>query len=394
MMLGCWSTPDPDGLTEAEWEVLRGMVLPSAPATRRDAGADPAVLAQLGQMLFFDRGLAGGAGPGVACVDCHDPRRYFSDSRVQRNVSYGLRWTARNSPPLLDLDLDSLYAWDGRGHTLEEQCRIAYLAGATMAGDAAHLAARIKAVPSYLSLYQLAFPDGGALDVDTWPQQRELLDNVASAWAVYLLRLRGGPSPFDRFVQDRFVQREAAALTSAQRRGLKLFLTTAGCNQCHRGPNFSDGEFHSVGIAQAGPNVGPDRGKADGFEFRLGPPYNPAGTKGPDAPGELVGVFRTPTLRNVASTGPYFHAGQLETLDEVVRFYNRGGDRAVARLPDGGVGQPDGFLVPLGLTDDEVDDLVAFLRGLTSPLPAEGLCNTAREVDDAGTELPYAGCRP
>jgi len=340
-LLGCWTRPDPDGLTEAEWSVLRSMVLPPVPADSRLPDA------VLGQRLFFDRGLAGGdGGVTVACSDCHGPQHHFSDGREARNVSHGLGWTGRNAPALLDLELASTYGWDGRHPTLGEQCLVAYRSAATMAGDADHLAARLLGTPRYRLEFEGLFgatPDAGD----------RLLQNVASTWAAYLLQLRSGPSPFDHFVLG-----DAGALTGSERRGLKLFITRAGCIECHRGPAFSDGLLHWVGIGQTGPNV-------------------PAVDLGAD------GGFRTRTLRNVGVTGPYFHAGQLATLEEVVRFYDRGGDRE-------GAGPPSVFLVPLGLSDDEEADLVAFLRALTSPLPwASLLCDSSESLDGLPRE---GGC--
>lgn len=370
---GCWSAPDPAGLNEAERDLLAGMALPAGVA---DAGAGDQARTRLGQALFFDRGLAGLPDGGLlACATCHDPRHAFADCRQARNVSLGVAWTSRNSPPLLDLDLDAVFAWDGRGRDLVSQCEIAFLAKATMAGDAAHLEARLRAVPWYLDLYRLA--SGGEPDATTVAGQRQVIDQVALAWAAYLLQLRSGPSPFDRFARG-----EETALGPAEVRGLTLFLTRAGCIECHRGPAFSDGQFHSVGIGQTGPNVpAVDRGQAAGFAYQLGPPFNATNDNGAHAPAELEGRFRTATLRSVALTGPYFHAGQLDTLDQVVRFYNRGGDRAGAALPDS-------RLVPLGLSDGELDDLVAFLRSLTGAPPADALLQDTSATAGAGPWCP------
>jgi cytochrome c peroxidase len=188
---------------------------------------------------------------------------------------------------------------------------------------------------------------------------------AAWAWGAYLRRLQGGTSPFDDYARG-----NEAALTQAQKRGLKLFIGKAGCVECHNGPNFSDsasGRFHNLGLRQS---VDPGRYKAltdlrqNPFAYQVNPP--------PVATEADLGAFRTRSLRNVAQTGPYFHGGQYETLRDVIWFYNRGGDKD-------GVGTPSRFLVPLGLTEDDAADLEAFLRSLTGALPLSSLlCDNSR----------------
>jgi cytochrome c peroxidase len=353
---GCNASYDPDGFTDEDWAVIRELANPvplGAPGNDSDASA------RLGQQLFFDRHLTPPLPDGgtVSCDDCHAPRKYFSDGHPQANVSLGFSLTRRNSPALVDVALYPVFAWDGRGETLWAQCDIAYVSPATMQGTAQHLSDALAA--RYLAPYLEAFPQAGVPAGGL-----EVRQNVAFAWEAYLRRLKGGPSRFDRFAKG-----EAdAGFTAADRRGLKLFLTRAGCIECHRGGNFSDGKFYSVGVGQTGPGVvAEDLGRYDGLKFLLRDyqvSWNPWwGGNQPDLSVFEAerGLFRTKSLRNVEVTAPYFHAGQAATLDEVVRFYNRGGDRA-------GPG-PTSFMVPLGLGDDEVNDLVSFLRSLTGILP-------------------------
>ena len=217
--------------------------------------------------------------------------------------------------------------------------------------------------------------------------------NFAKAIAAYEHTLVSGETRFDRWVKAG----PASDLISAEaRRGARLFVGKAGCLDCHRTPLFSDGEFHNIGVPQTGVGV-PSEADCDprsatpsclalGWFAGLGT-LNSAGGKifridSPtysDRPGDtsrqkyyalqqapwMKGAWRTPGLRDVASTAPYMHNGVYRTLEEVVRHYNRGGTRdgtAPAEMAK--------QIVPLGLTDGEVTDLVEFLRTLTSdPLP-------------------------
>jgi cytochrome c peroxidase len=376
----CNATYDPDGFTEEDWVQIRALAsAPPLPASPENRFADSPAAADLGHRLFFDRGLSPPLPDGgtVACGDCHAPERYFSDGHAGANVSMGFGFTKRNSPSLVDVALYPVFAWDGRGRNLWLQCDIAYVAPATMRGTAALLRSAI--LDRYLLDYLRLF-GGSPESLGTPAAERELRTNVAFLWEAYLRQLRGGPGRFERFARGE----PDAGFTDANRRGLRAFLVRGGCITCHRGPNFSDGQFYSVGIGQTGPNVQPvDRGEWEGLKFLQTYDLAPSGQSG-DPPAATSGRFRTRSLRNVELTAPYFHAGQLATLDEVVRFYNRGGDHAGASPENGAP-----FMVPLGLTDDEVDDLVSFLRTLTSDLPEARLrCDTSLPPGSGGQACP------
>jgi cytochrome c peroxidase len=396
-LAACGEDPIPDGFSEAEWRVIASLSRPTTlPPDFTNPFAENAEAAVLGQQLFFDRGLANWGDGGVsaparpvvspdgglaevACSDCHDPHAYFSDPRPQRTTSQGVRWTGRNSPGLVDTALYSNWSLDGRGETLSNQAIIAYAAPATMAGTELSLARALLA--RYADRYQRVFvlpvppqmadPFAGYENPNEMQriQLQAVMRNAAWAWGAYLRRLQSGTSPFDAYARG-----EVGALTPAQKRGLKLFLGKAGCIECHNGPNFSDsasGRFHNLGLRQTGPSM-EDSGRYKAltelrqspFAYQINPP--------PVATEADVGAFRTRSLRNVAQTAPYFHAGQYETLRDVIWFYNRGGDRS-------GVGTPSRFMVPLGLTEDDAADLEAFLHSLTGALPLTGLlCDNSR----------------
>lgn len=386
VLCGCaeWTAPRP-GLTEQDERLLSTMVLSGAPVDPTNEFLADDAVAVLGQQLFFDKGLSnvvtdGGfelATNGVSCADCHQPTAAFSDDRGARNVSRGVDggWTARNSPGLLNVGFYEWFGWDGRADTLWGQSAVAYQAGPTMGGTALRLARAVQAryADRYPAVFRQALPDFTAARFDE-PMNAaaaEELDrvyrNLLKALAAYQSRLVSADAPFDRYARG-----DDHALSEAQRRGLSLFFGKAGCIECHRGPMFSDNRFHSVGIGQVGANVpAEDKGRVSGLERLTAlPQRRTAQVPAPTAAD--LGQFRTKSLRTVSETAPYMHAGQLASLRDVVWFYDRGGDHA-------GLGQASIFMVPLGLSDGEQRDLVAFLESLTgAPPPERWLCNNAR----------------
>jgi cytochrome c peroxidase len=379
----CTASAPSASFNEQEWALIASLELPDAPpADPTNPWAENDAAARLGQQLFFDRGLAGGdagvlqvqeadggthvtpltGGAGVSCADCHSPLAWFSDARTPREVSTGLGLTARNSPGLVDVANYQLFAWDGRGETLANQCIIAYVGGKTMAGTPLLAGRRLRDVPQYRAAYQALFGDSvlDTLDVATSEQLSVLVRNVSYALAAYLRRLQSHDAPFDRFVRG-----DASALSAAQQRGLKLFIGNAGCIECHSGPTFTDSQMHVTGVGQTSPGAPmTDLGRADGLKFLATFPWR---LSAPPAPTPAdVGAFRTKSLRHVAETGPYFHAGQYASLREVIWFYTRGGDHA-------GAGPSSLFMQPLGLSDDQQADLEAFLHALSGVPPDDAL---------------------
>ncbi len=234
------------------------------------------------------------------------------------------------------------------------------------------------------------FSDGGKPSADSASYLDLIAANSYKAMAAYLSTLISADAPIDAYAAG-----DKAALTVAQKRGLALFLGRAGCIECHSGQNFTDNQFHSVAIPQRGEHVPlTDQGRYTGLTeqragnqsvfnrcgpFRGGRPCTPLA-----APVESDrGQFRTKSLRNVAMSAPYMHAGQLPTLDAVVRFYNAGGET------HGFAGTRSPQIVPLGLTDDEVHDLVAFLNALTGALvDPRRACDPSPHDSDAHRYLP------
>jgi len=203
--------------------------------------------------------------------------------------------------------------------------------------------------------------------------------NFAKALEAYMRKLVSRNAPLDRFVAG-----DVNALGDDEVRGLKLFVGDAGCVGCHGGSTLSDGKFHNIGVSQTGAHVpATDNARFADITSLVGAAINVDSVWSDDrtsgrltgltaTPGdETKGQFRTSSLRGIAETAPYMHAGQLATLEDVVAFYDRGGDAAA-------VGTKDAKMVPLGLSTRDRADLVAFLRALSGDaVPAALLMDTS-----------------
>lgn len=346
---------------------------------------------ELGRLLFFDPILGGEM--DVSCAACHHPDFAFADGRP-RSVGAGgvglgparvgmgsalsglpIGPEGRNSPTVLNAAFNAdenglasalgLQFWDGRARGLEEQARGPIASRVEMAGDAYgsdvardSVVARLRGVDEYVRLFREAFPSEAAAAPGA---EVITMDTYGRAVAAYERELVTRDSPFDRYARG-----EDGALTDEQKRGLELFFTDAGCVLCHGGTMFSDFRFHVLGVPQQGVGGAVLPGDDTGREEATGDPADRY-------------AFRTPTLRNVELTAPYMHDGVLATLEDVVRFYDRG---AQPRHPGVGDGQLDPLVRdPLGLTDDEIASLVAFLRSLTDP--GTGVAAELLRVPDA-----------
>jgi cytochrome c peroxidase len=272
---------------------------------------------QLGRKLFFDPILSGDN--TVACASCHQPAHGFASAEPKPRGIRGQQLT-RRAPSLLNRAYGSAFFWDGRAGSLEEQALKPIEDPAEMGSSVAEALERLQGDQDYRERFSTAFPDGVTAA------------NLAKAISSFERVLLRGDSVIDRF------RRKGAhdALSPAQRHGLWLYESKAACWRCHVGANFTDERLHNTGVSWG--KVPLDLGR-----------YTV--TKS-DAD---KGKFKTPTLRGVALTGPYMHDGSLKTLEDVVRFYSRGGN-ANPNL--------DPIIAPLNLSEDEVRDLVEFLKAL------------------------------
>lgn len=273
----------------------------------------------LGKQLFFDKRLSGNQ--TVSCATCHDPTKGWADDRRFTPGAHG-EPTTRNVPSIVNAGLHRTLFWDGRAASLEEQALSPLENPIEMDVRLDVLEQRLRGIDGYRKQFETIFPDGVTAQ------------NVARALAAFQRTILAGETPYDRFRGG-----HADALDGEIGTGSGLFFGKAHCGNCHIAKVYTDHQFHNIGTG-LNPN-GQDKGLAS----HTGRAAD-------------IGKFRTPLLRDLALTAPYFHDGSKATLEEVVDFYN-----------DGGGKNPnlDSHVVPLKLTDAEKQALVKFLReGLRS----------------------------
>jgi cytochrome c peroxidase len=298
--------------------------LPAAPIPADNPQTDAKV--ELGKMLFFDKRLSGDK--LTSCATCHDPTRGYSDGKALA-IGFGGKELGRHSPTVMNVAYNGSQFWDGRAATMEEQAEKPIEAEVEMNLPRAELAKRLNNVPEYKKRFRAVFGEDANLT------------NVGKAIAAFERTIVTPDSPFDQYERG-----NKQALSEQEKKGLVLFVSKAACSQCHNGPNFTDSQFHALGVPQKGP-LAEDLGRY-------------AVTKDE----KDKGAFKTPSLRSIALSAPYMHDGAFETLEEVVDFYNQGGGTASNKSPK---------ILKLNLTKQEKKDLVAFLRALTGKLPVVSL---------------------
>ncbi|NRA46220.1 MAG: cytochrome C peroxidase [Oligoflexales bacterium] len=335
--------------------------------------------AQLGKALFYDTNLS--ANGSVACSSCHQPDKYFTDGLPQ---AVGLGKTRRNTPSILVSAHSPWQFWDGRRDSMWAQA-LGPLEDAREHGISREELVKVIAV-NYQNQYETVFGvkldpsniDSGQVDTDL------VFVNVGKALMAYQYQLRLLPSNFDKFVthlgagEDKLAR---AVYSDEQIEGLKIFVGKGNCVSCHNGPMLTNFEFHNVGVPEfdkakvdLGRYLGVKQLAKDEFtclsRFSSTPKENCLEmnflkTDGP----ELVGAFKTPSLRNVAKTGPYMHSGQFNSLLDVVNHYNKPKPPYYDRKQH--PNRPHFDILPLGLTEKEKHSLVSFLETLTSPIPLD-----------------------
>lgn len=351
---------------------MRAAVLghgPWPPALRADpsnrVSGQPAAVA-LGQVLFFDAGLSPDG--RFSCASCHAPGRGYADGRA---VGQGRVALARNTIGLANVRFWRWFGWDGGEDTLWGQSLRPILDPNEMAASPGHVAAHVRGSAELACRYRAAF---GAEPGD----ERAVVVDVAKALAAFQETLVTAPAPFDAF-RDALARGDAAGMAAypaSARRGLGIFLGAGQCAACHAGPLFSNREFHDAGVPYFLPGGGVDAGRATGIArwrhsaFGLLGAWNddPAGSdlrasRHAVAQPRNFGEFRVPSLRGLAGTAPYQHAGGRPDLASVVDYYS---DLDEARLHADG----ERLLAPLRLPPAARADLVAFLESLQGALPA------------------------
>ncbi|MEM6676956.1 MAG: cytochrome c peroxidase [Pseudomonadota bacterium] len=303
----------------------------------------------LGEKLFFDPILSGNY--GMACAACHAPEAGWA---VQAPISFGYPGTThwRNSQTIINAAYYGKLFWAGASGSLEHQARSAARGGVAGNGEDDMMESRLAFVPEYREAFREVFGDD-------WPSVR----NAYMAIAAYQRTLVQTDTPFDAYMKG-----DDDALSDEQKRGLELFAGKANCIACHNGPLLSDEAYYNTGVPPYdGWEDDPIAQITYRFEIYAKGVTEAKYRKLKDDPGLYfrtkqesdMGKFRTPSLRYTAYTFPYMHNGMIETLRDVVVFYNEGGgDNEFAA-------NKSAQIQPLGLTDPEIDDLVAFLESLS-----------------------------
>lgn len=298
---------------------------------------------ELGKQLYFDARVSKDG--TVSCATCHNPFKGWTDNAP---VSTGIkgRTGGRSAPTVLNTVYGRTMFWDGRAPSLEGQAQ-GPVQNVVEMGDQTYkeIVERLRKIDGYVEQFQRVF--GTTVT----------LDGMAKAIATFERTVITGNSPYDKYFAG-----DMKALSDSQKRGTVLFglelhpddefkpgvvKKKANCTACHVGFNFTNEQFHNLGV---------------GFDPKTGE-FKDLGRFTIDAVGakslEDIGAFKTPTLRNIATTGPYMHDGSLKTLADVVEHYNKGGEANPYLDKD---------MKKLELTDQEKKDVVAFMESLTGEL--------------------------
>lgn len=359
---------------------LAGVCFAAAPGLAEPLGLPPVPIPAdnpqtpekiaLGDRLFHDVRFS--IDGKVSCATCHDDAKAFTDSPLRVSEGHHKLTGARNAPTVVNAAFFTTQFWDGRSPSLEDQSRHPFVNPVEMGLPDHEAVLRIvREDPAYAEAFRKVFGKTGK-DVS--------MAHVQKAIASFERTLVAGDSSFDRW---RFGGQRAAISDSAKR-GFDVFVGQGRCVSCHvieqTQALFTDNKFHNIGIginriqadvpALAAAFTKAKAAGGDVDKAVLGDPKtSDLGRFAVTGALDEIGAFKTSTLRNIARTAPYMHDGSLKTLKDVVVHYNNGGMSP---------GDPpnvnpylSGGIRPLNLSDEQIDDLVAFMETLTSPAFAD-----------------------
>ncbi len=272
----------------------------------------------LGKQLYFDGRLSKSG--AISCAFCHNPVTGFADPR-QTSIGIDGGVGGRQSPTVLNTAFNHVQFWDGRASSLEEQAIGPIQNPIEMGETHENVVAKLSKIKGYREQFQAVF--GSEVN----------LQGIADAIAAYERTIISTDSDFDKYVTG-----NKRAMTESAIRGMAVFKGKGRCVLCHNGPNFTDNQFHNLGVPQVGP-----------MKEDLGRYYVTRDDRD-------RGAFKTPTLRSIAETAPYMHDGAFATLEAVVDFLDEGGGANANLSP---------LIKKLGLSKREKADLVEFLKALT-----------------------------
>lgn len=306
----------PKANADAGYEELS--ILPQSPLQSSLDSLKHVIL--LGKTLFFDERLS--SSNRISCASCHKPELSWTDGRP-RSIGHDGAMNKRNSPSIQNVWFYHQLFWDGRSHSLEDQAFAPINSESEMSSDMPRTTGKLRRIKGYEPLFDSAFGDHHIAP-----------ENITEALAIFQRTIISNKSSFDHFMEG-----DRNALSDAQLRGLNLFRTKARCINCHNGPMFSDNDFHNTGLANFG------KANEDMGRFLK--------TKNDNDKGK----FKTPSLRDVARTGPWMHNGSFTSLEAVLQHYND---------ISPGAEMADKLLQPLHLSTQEKQDIIAFLQSISA----------------------------
>jgi cytochrome c peroxidase len=384
------------GWSQGEIAVLRslwlGSLQPLLPDPSNAIGDSPDAQS-FGHKLFFDTRLSKNG--EVSCATCHQTELFFTDGLAQAEA---IGVTQRGTPTIVGAAYSPWFFWDGRRDSQWSQAMVPMESDIEHGGTRTQFAHIISEDSEYREAYEALFgplPDfsdrtrfpenAGPVDdtdaIAAWDGMdrgdkdavTQVFVNMGKAIAAYERQIVPGPSRFDNYVSallDEDKDEMEAALSGEEVAGLRVFISRGNCTQCHNSPLLTNYGFHSAGVPDIN-DLEPDVGRFTGVAEVVNSEFNCLGPHSDASPDqctelrfvkteglELLGAFKVPTLRNVAETAPYMHAGQFGNLAEVLDHYNR--------AETGPFGHSD--LQPLGLNGLELQQLEAFLHALSGPL--------------------------
>lgn len=303
----------------------------------------------LGKTLFYDKALSRNF--DMSCASCHHPDKAFSDGLAKSLSTKQGMTTDRNAPSLVNASIYGKYFWDMREYDLERQVKHVMHNELEFDMDFIELSDRLKESSEYLQLFKTAYGDRDRYDISSW--------SISNALAAYVNSLNTYNSPFDKYARG-----ETEEITEDVKAGYNVFMGKGSCATCHFPPSFAgivppfytDSESEVLGVTVTFDTLNPvldlDGGRA----------LNGIAKEETE---HFVHSFKTMTVRNAALTAPYMHNGSINSLDDLIHFYNKGGgagmglDVPFQTLPED----------PLDLTTQEMAQLKSFLEALTDVKP-------------------------
>lgn len=393
LVIAACSSILPTRWSDDELDTLRNLwigSLPPLPADPSNQYADNLDAAAFGQKLFFDTRLS--SNRKVACATCHLPDKQFQDGTPLAN---GVGTTNRRTMTILGTAYSPWLFWDGRKDSQWAQALGPMESPVEHGGNRtlyAHLIAEFYA-DEYTALFgplpdlsglplnagPVADPEAAANWEAMSPEEKEAVTriyvNIGKSIAAYERRLNPGASRFDQYVEA-ILNNDLAAediLTRDEVTGLKLFIGEANCTNCHNGPLFTNNDFHNTGVPAA-KDLPDDVGRSLGAQQVLADEFNCLSVYSDAQLDECAELnflvidehqqerqYKPPSLRNVSHRGPFMHAGQFATLEEVLNHYNT--------APEAPAGHSE--LQPLNLTEKQIAQIIAFLKTLDGPIDAD-----------------------